>query len=75
MMRTTLQIDDDVLQAARSLAQAEHKSLGQVISELARKGLRPQLQKDINSDFPIFEVPSDAVPVTLEVVKQAEENN
>lgn len=38
-MRTTLDIDDDILQAAKELAQAEKKTAGQVLSELARKGL------------------------------------
>jgi hypothetical protein len=38
-MRTTLEIDDDVLQAAKELARAEKKTAGQVLSELARKGL------------------------------------
>lgn len=39
MMRTTLDIEDDVLFAAKSLARREKKTAGQVISELARKGL------------------------------------
>jgi hypothetical protein len=38
-MRTTLDIDDDILQAAKELARAEKKTAGQVLSELARKGL------------------------------------
>ena len=38
-MRTTLDIEDDVLSAAKALARREKKSAGQVISELARKGL------------------------------------
>lgn len=38
-MRTTLAIDDDVLAAARHLAEREHKSVGDVISALARQGL------------------------------------
>jgi len=38
-MRTTLDIEDDVLSAAKVLARREKKSAGQVISELARKGL------------------------------------
>ena len=37
MMRTTLDISDDVLFAAKELALREKKSLGQVISELARR--------------------------------------
>ena len=38
-MRTTLNIDDDVLQAAQELAKTEKKTAGKVISELFRKGL------------------------------------
>ena len=39
-MRTTLDIEDGVLSAARDLARREKKTAGQVISALARKGLR-----------------------------------
>ena len=38
-MRTTLDIADDVLQAAKELAQREGRTAGQVLSELARRGL------------------------------------
>lgn len=38
-MRTTVDIDDDVLLAAKDLARREKKSAGAVLSELARKGL------------------------------------
>jgi hypothetical protein len=38
-MRTTLDIDDDVLAAAKSLARHQSRSVGQVISELARRAL------------------------------------
>lgn len=38
-MRTTLDIDDEVLAAARELARREHKSTGKVLSELARRAL------------------------------------
>jgi hypothetical protein len=39
-MRTTLDIDEDVLLAAKEHAAREHKSLGAVISGLARESLR-----------------------------------
>ncbi len=39
-MRTTLSLDDDVLSAARALAEHQRKSLGQVVSELARQTLQ-----------------------------------
>jgi len=74
-MRTTLQIDNDVLRVARSLAQAERKTVGQVISELARKGLRPRQQDPESSGFPVFDVPREAIPITFEMVQEAEEGD
>ena len=38
-MRTTLDIDDDVLSAAKELAAAQKSTAGQVLSDLARKAL------------------------------------
>ena len=38
-MRTTLEIDDDVLQAVKELAKAEKTTAGKVLSTLARKAL------------------------------------
>ncbi len=38
-MRTTLDIDDDVLMAAKELAKSADKTAGQIISELVRKSL------------------------------------
>ena len=40
-MRTTLDIDEDVLQAAKEIAAMRNPTAGRVLSELARKGLRP----------------------------------
>jgi hypothetical protein len=38
-MRTTLDIDEDILAAVKERARAEGKTMGQVISDLARQGL------------------------------------
>ena len=38
-MRTTLDLDETVLAAARSKARAEHISIGRAVSELALSGL------------------------------------
>ena len=38
-MRTTLDIADDVLQAAKERARREHKTAGEVVSELLRQAL------------------------------------
>jgi hypothetical protein len=45
-MRTTLDIDDDVLQAAKEIAASRQLTAGQVLSELARKGLEPASSAD-----------------------------
>ena len=39
-MRTTVDIDDDVLQAAKELSTREQKTAGKLISEWARRGIR-----------------------------------
>jgi hypothetical protein len=39
MMRTTLYISDDALQAAKERAKQEQKTIGEMISELARRAL------------------------------------
>jgi hypothetical protein len=75
-MRTTLTIDDDLLAAARSLAQARSESLGKAISDLARRGLEatPRVRPNAGgSGFPVFSVPKGARPITLEDVRRAED--
>ena len=42
-MRTTLDIDDDVLMAAKELAKAANKTTGKIISDLVRKSLTATL--------------------------------
>jgi hypothetical protein len=44
-MRTTLDIDDDVLLAAKELAAREKKTAGQVLSDLARRGIHAPVAK------------------------------
>ena len=66
-MRTTLQIDDDVLESARQLAAADGRSVGAVISELARRTLQPTPIRR-GAGFPVFEVAPDAPIITPEHV-------
>jgi hypothetical protein len=40
IMRTTLDIDDDVLQAAKEIAEVRGQTAGQVVSELLRKAIQ-----------------------------------
>lgn len=72
VVRTTVNLDDDVLQAARAVARIEQRALGVVISDLVRKGLAPQQpQTDDESGFPVIAVPANTPPLTDEMVQRA----
>lgn len=73
-MRTTLALDPDVFAAARSLAEAQGRTLGKVVSDLLRKALtQPPPTREVNG-FPVFEVSPNAVPLTPEAVRAALED-
>ena len=77
-MRTTLDIADDVLFAAREIAHREKKSLGQVVSDLARKSFQvpvtPGLQaSDALAAYGIEPLPARGVLVTNEEIDRLRE--
>lgn len=72
-MRTTLSIDPEVLSAAKRLAAARSQTVGQVISELARKGLGVRAAKARRGGFPVFRVSRNAPPLTPEDVRSGED--
>jgi hypothetical protein len=73
-MRTTLAIDDDVLAAARELAAMEKKSVGEVISALARKALLPtDSAARTRNGVPLLPVREDTPRITSELVQQLRE--
>jgi hypothetical protein len=53
-MRTTLDIDDDVLQAAKELGALHGKSAGQMVSELARRALSPTVSHRVRNGVPVL---------------------
>ena len=67
-LRTTLAIDDDVLLAAKAMARQQNRSLGDVISDLARTSLRRPEPRSERNGIPLLGVMPDAPPVTLELV-------
>lgn len=71
-MRTTLAIDDDILAAARHLAERENKSVGEVVSALARQGLARSSRSGLTkrNGIPLLALRPQAGPVTLELVNQ-----
>jgi hypothetical protein len=71
-MRTTLAIDDDVLAAAKHLAERDQKSVGEVISTLARQGLvrGARATRSERNGVPLLPRRRGAAPVTPEWVNQ-----
>lgn len=72
-MRTTLNLDDDVLRALRSLARERRESLGAVASDLIRQAFRPPPEVTYSSGFPVFTVRENAPTITPEMVREAED--
>jgi len=70
-MRTTLEIDDTVLAAARSLARARGTSLGEAVSELARRGLASASVTTVDYSYSPFPVMvGDGGVVTDELIAE-----
>jgi hypothetical protein len=73
-MRTTLAIDDDVLAAAKEMAATERRSVGEVLSSLARQALRPATSiHPTRNGVPLLPVRPGAARVTSELVRQLQE--
>ncbi len=77
-MRTTLDIDDDVLAAVKSLASSRGTSAGKIASELIRKSLAPVTKNSgrrYRNGVPLFNFPrkSGDMIVTSELVKKLRE--
>ena len=70
-MRTTIDLDEDVLRTAKALAAAKKVTLSRVVSDLARKGLEPEpIEHTYRNGFPVFPKRPGAQPVTPEHVKE-----
>ncbi|MCF7929865.1 MAG: hypothetical protein K9L68_15180 [Spirochaetales bacterium] len=59
-MRTTVTIDDDIYQIARTIARDTRQPVGKVLSKMARRGLEQTSYKKEKSGIPVFEVSEDA---------------
>jgi len=68
-MRTTLTIDDDVYEAAVKKARATGRSLGRVLSEMARTAIEPR--QPSRSRFATFDVPKGSRMISVARVQKA----
>ena len=73
-MRTTLNVDDDVLAGARALAAERRISVGAALSELARRSLGAR-RVAVERGIPGFTVDPGSPPITPEMVRAANEDS
>jgi hypothetical protein len=70
-MRTTLDIDDDVLQAAKELADHRKTTAGKVLSDLARQALEPTGRQAVRNGVPVLPRPRRGSPkATMQLVNR-----
>ncbi len=70
-MRTTLDLDEDVLQAAKELAVAHGRSAGAIVSDLLRKALTTTSSRRVRNGVPLLpRRPSTAARPTMARVNQ-----
>jgi hypothetical protein len=74
-LRTTLEIEADVLDAAKSLAAARGVSVGSALSELARRGAAARTPIKVRNGFPVFQLPPGTPGVGADEVAAALEND
>ena len=69
-MRTTLDLDPDVLQAAKELASVRGTTAGKVISDLVRKALEPAATAKVRNGVPLMpRRPAGSPPITVKFVE------
>ena len=73
IMRTTLDLEVEVLQAAKEIAAARGLSAGQVVSELLKKALTPARSSGTRNGVPLLGRKAGAPPLTMAMVNQLRE--
>jgi hypothetical protein len=71
-MRTTVNLDADVIEAAKTYAENRSLALGKAISELVRKGINAPVKTRVVNGLCVFDLPEDSDPTTTEDVKRLE---
>ena len=69
-MRTTIDLDEDLLTVAKHLAEERSQTLGRVVSDLLRQGLQPTVKVPAREGkIPVLPPIPGARPVTSRDVK------
>jgi hypothetical protein len=71
-MRTTLTLDDDILERAARQAKLRGTTLSKTVSDLLRRGLGAPTPSRKEGGIVVFQLPADSPPVTTEEVRRIE---
>lgn len=71
-VRTTLTLDDDILELAAHQARLRGVSLGKTVSDLARRGLTAPTPSEEKGGLIVFKLPADSPTVTTADVRRIE---
>jgi hypothetical protein len=74
VMRTTVNLPDDIADLVRRVADAKGISVELAIVDLVRQGLTRGSRPQEHRGFPCFAVLPDATPITLERTLEAEDD-
>jgi hypothetical protein len=72
-MRTTVNLDDDVLRAIKAYAENRSMALGQAVTLLVRKGLSVPCPTRRENGLLVFDPPTGGASVTDELVRRIED--
>jgi hypothetical protein len=71
LVRTTLEIDEDVLEAMKKIAAEQKTSVGRVLSDLSRQAIASDEGERVRNGVPLLPPPpKGSPPLTIEMVNR-----
>ena len=69
-MRTTLDLDEDLVLVAKQLAQQQKTTMGRIVSQLIRKAMEPGETPRVRNGIPLFTPRPGAAKPSLQLVNR-----
>jgi hypothetical protein len=71
-MRTTINLDDDIVPTVKQYAESRAVGFGKAVSELVRRGITAPLPTRKINGLLVFDPPADSPRVTTKLVRELE---
>jgi hypothetical protein len=71
-MRTTINLEDDIVPAVKQYARSRSLGLGKAVSELLRRGINAVRPTRVANGVYVFDLPEDSPRVTSKRVRELE---